>query len=416
MSSLPYAENLRRFCMEHAENMMCDPEGIIQYPYLVPGSKFYATTLWDWDSWLANVALRQIGLEQSEFADRLKPYEHGCIQNFAAHTKENGYMPIMIEKDDNVRFIEPNGNQWSNMHKPILAQHAAMVYTSADPLPEACLDKLVLYLNAYETHFRHAETGLFFWQDDLAIGVDNDPCTYFRPRQSSGSILMNSFMYREYLAMGTLYEAVGNMTEGMAWKRRADKLKDIINRHCYDERDGAYYSVDLNLLPINPAHMLHSGAPRHWHCLIMRLDVWSGILPLWAGVAETNQAEAMVQKITDPSTFWANYGVRSLSAKEKMYNLAASNNPSNWLGPVWGVSNYLTWRAMQKYGFENQAAELAEKTVRLLGRDLEHTGTLHEYYHPDTGEGVLTPNFINWNALVLQMLAWLEGRPVAYEF
>ncbi len=39
MSSLPYAENLRRFCMEHAENMMCDPEGIIQYPYLVPGSK-----------------------------------------------------------------------------------------------------------------------------------------------------------------------------------------------------------------------------------------------------------------------------------------------------------------------------------------------------------------------------------------
>ena len=110
------------------------------------------------------------------------------------------------------------------------------------------------------------------------------------------------------------------------------------------------------------------------------------------------------------------YGIRSLSRLEKMYNLRASNNPSNWLGPVWGMSNYLVFRGLVKYGFDDDARELAEKTVRLFGRDLETSGALHEYYHPDTGEPIMTKGFQNWNFLVLNMIAWLNGRVPATEF
>ena len=93
-----------------------------------------------------------------------------------------------------------------------------------------------------------------------------------------------------------------------------------------------------------------------------------------------------------------------------MYNLGASNNPSNWLGPVWGVSNYMVFRGLQKYGFHEDARALAEKTVRLFGQDLEASGCLHEFYHPDTGEPIMTHGFQNWNFLVLNMIAYLEGR------
>ena len=62
------------------------------------------------------------------------------------------------------------------------------------------------------------------------------------------------------------------------------------------------------------------------------------------------------------------------------------------------------------------ARELAEKTVRLFGQDLESCGSLHEFYHPDTGEPIMTHGFQNWNFLVLNMIAYLEDRPMATEF
>ncbi len=206
------------------------------------------------------------------------------------------------------------------------------------------------------------------------------------------------------------------MPDSIQWRRRAQDLADSINRHCWDERDGTFYSADLGLRAIERDGWLHAGAPRSWSSLLLRIDNWSSFLPMWAGFASQAQAERMVQRIRDRRTFAANYGIRTLSRLEKMYDLRASNNPSNWLGPIWGVSNYLVFRGLLRYGFEADARELAEKTVLLFGRDLETNGCLHEFYHPDTGEPIMTRNFQNWNFLVLNMIAYLEGRAMVAEF
>jgi putative isomerase len=105
-----------------------------------------------------------------------------------------------------------------------------------------------------------------------------------------------------------------------------------------------------------------------------------------------------------------------LSKLEKMYTIIASGNPSSWLGPVWVIVNYMTFRGLVKYGFDSDARSLAEKTITLFGRDLERFGALHEYYQPENGEPILNRGFQNWNFLVLNMIAWLEGRPVVTEF
>jgi hypothetical protein len=49
-------------------------------------------------------------------------------------------------------------------------------------------------------------------------------------------------------------------------------------------------------------------------------------------------------------------------------------------------------------------------------RDIERSGALHEYYQPDNGEPILNRGFQNWNYLVLNMIAWLEGKPCIQEF
>jgi putative isomerase len=86
-----------------------------------------------------------------------------------------------------------------------------------------------------------------------------------------------------------------------------------------------------------------------------------------------------------------------------MYSLAASSNPSNWLGPVWIIANYFAWSGLRRYGFTHEAEALAAATTQLLAQDLRANGSLNEYYDPDTGKALSHKGFMDWNLLVLEM-------------
>jgi putative isomerase len=408
---------------DNSSQMMREPSGILKHPYTVPSSPdspLYTTVLWDWDSWFVSVVLGQVEADTGEKGRFLK-YEQGSILNFLDHTDADGVMPIMLHPENGpLLHGEPGraGGFSQNMHKPVLAQQAALLTQRGGSAEwvRPWLPQLDTFLERYFESHIHAPSGLAYWQTDFAVGVDNDPSIFFRPDKSTASIYLNSLLYRELLAYGSILEELGDLKAAIRWRGRAQDLADAMNTYCWDERDGTYYSVDIDLRPIDTDDWLHSGAPRHWNSLLLRIDNWSSFLPLWAGFPSQEQAERMVERVRDPRTFNATYGIRTLSRLEKMYDLRASNNPSNWLGPVWGISNYLVFRGLAKYGYTEDARELAEKTVRLFGQDLETTGTLHEYYHPDSGEPIMTKGFQNWNFLALQMIAWLENRPVVAEY
>ena len=207
--------------------------------------------------------------------------------------------------------------------------------------------------------------------------------------------------------MAEVSQALG--FNGDQYNKEAEQLKQSIRDHCYDERNGFYYSVDIDLLPVNPNQWLHSGFPRNWTTLQRRIDVWSGFLAMWAGIADEAQAERMVREnLENERTFGAPWGVRTLSKCEKMYQIVPSGNPSCWLGPIWGVSNYFVFAGLQRYGYNVEAMALAEKTIALFGRDIEQNGQMHEYYHPESGEGVYNPGFQSWNLLCAQMIQWKQ--------
>lgn len=418
-----YAEAcLEHVCSDYKDMYRAGGEGAFVYPYLTPGSKSYASVLWDWDSWLSDVALRQIIALVGTEADSQEAlaYEQGCVLNFLHYTDADGYMPIGIDQSTDPRKVRPEDAFHTNMHKPVLAQHAAMLtqHMGGDAAwLTPYYERMVAFADCYLTHYRHAETGLMYWQDDMAIGVDTDPATFFRPKGSSASIYLNCLMYKELLAMEYLSRQLGHDEQATHFTHEAEQLCQAVRQYCWDERDGMYYSVDIGLLPAQPREqlffghpfMLHEGGPRSYPCLIQRIGSWTGFMTLWAGIATDEQAQRMVQEnLLDERTFWAPYGVRTLSKLEAMYSMEATHNPSNWNGPIWGVSNYMVFRGLADYGMIREARELAERTVRLYGRDLEENGSLHEYYNPDTGEGIINPGFQNWNYLVVDMIEWLK--------
>lgn len=404
--------------------------GALVFPFLTPGSNQYDNVLWDWDSWLSNIALRQILTDIGSDKDKQEAvkYEQGCVLNFLHYGDWDGYLPIVIWEDSKPRDIRPENIYNVNMHKPVLAQHAAFLTRQNGNNAEWIREKffhLQAFVNNYKTHHRNKATGLYYWQSDVAIGVDNDPCTFFRPAKSSASIYLNCLMYKELVSMVYLSNCLNLIDVGKEFAADAENLKQAVQTNCWDERDGFFYSVDLNLRPItNEADntlgrtfIIHSGYPRDYDCLIQRIEVWSGFLALWAGIATDAQAERIVKEhFLNTKTFNSASGVRTLSKMEKMYSLRASANPSNWRGPVWGISNYMVFKGLLKYGYTTEAKELARKTVCLFGRDFEKNGALHEYYEPETGEPLLNKGFQNWNYLVINMAAWLEGRNVVEEY
>ena len=417
-----WARLLEEHVHAHCEHMMREPDGQLTHPYTVPsspGSPYYSSALWDWDSWSISIVLGQVELD-TDRNGRFAPYEQGSIFNFLDHTDEDGVMPIQIAPTRTLRFGDPRraGGFAENMHKPVVAQHAALLTQRMGSVEwvRPHMPTIGRFIDRYLESHVHADTGLAYWQSDFAVGVDNDPSIFYRPNKSTAAVYLNSLLYRELLAYGYLLEEIGDYLEATRRRRRAQDLADAMTVHLWDERDGTYYSADLALRPIDSEAWLHQGAPRSWSALLLRVDGWSSFLPMWAGLATREQAERMVERVRDPRTFRATYGIRSLSRLEKMYDLRASNNPSNWLGPVWGMSNYMVFRGLVKYGFDEDARELAEKTIRLFGQDLEMSRGLHEFYNPDSGEPIMTKGFQNWNFLVLNMIAWLEGRVVVAEF
>lgn len=423
---------IKKYMFDDYKQMFKKPEGgALLFPYITPGSKSYANVLWDWDSWLSNIALRQILQDQGTAADKNEAvvYEQGCVLNYLAYTDSiDGYMPMVVDRNSDPAKLKPADIYSTNMHKPVIAQHAAFLTKLNNGNAEwlrTKFNRMQAFISNYQTHHRNKETGLLYWQNDLAIGVDNDPSTFFRPDRSSASIFLNSLMYKELKAMAYLSKCLKLDKAGLQYENDAEALKGAVQKNCWDEKDGFYYSVDLNLRPITnePSivfghpFVLHEGMPRTYSGLIQRIGVWSGFMTMWAGIATPEQAKRMVEEnYRDTRTFNAKYGIRTLSKLEKMYSLKASSNPSNWWGPIWGISNYMTYRGLLKYGYKQEANELACKTIMLFGNDYKKNGALHEYYNPDSGEPIMNKGFQNWNYLVLNMIDCLTGNKTIEEF
>lgn len=395
-----YGELIVEYVQENYKKVFREPAGIMNYKYIVPGSIY--ESLWDWDSWTTNIALREVAASED-----ICEYEKGCILNFLDNVDEKGRIPILITP----KYTSPiyNENVDMNVHKPCLAQHALFVSEQNEDF-EWLREKFSLlekFVGFYYTHCRH-ESGLFFWLNDVAIGIDNDPCVFYRPEKSSASVYLNCLMYKEVLAVSKLAKHLGLEEKAVEYADKANELKACIGENLWDERNGFFYSADLNLRPIVEDEKMHKGCPRNYNFLLQKIDVWSGFMTMWANIATPEQAERMVKEnYLNERTFYSAGGVRSLSKAEKMYRVVKSGNPSCWTGPIWGIANYMMFIGLMNYGYEKEAKELAQKTVLMIGKDIERYGKMHEYYDPDTCEGVHNLGFQSWNLLAINMYKYL---------
>ena len=117
-----YSKIIKDYSRDAYKLLKREAAGCLKYPFIVPG-KAYSSELWDWDSWLTNVAIGQILLDSGESGEDFLAYEEGCILNFLDYKTKSGNMAIMISYLNGDSLLSSS----NNMHKPCLIQHALFI-------------------------------------------------------------------------------------------------------------------------------------------------------------------------------------------------------------------------------------------------------------------------------------------------
>jgi len=388
--------------------------GVLHHPSISPTlpGKAYSTQLWDWDTYWTSRGLFRLAnlLGDHDLHQKVGQHVQGSLLNFLDYQSAEGRIPLMIDVNNPDFFgcLRKEGPRTLNQAKPVMGQIALL---AADELQEvgwlaSRFDQILRFHDSWTVKNR-ASIGLLVWGDDVAIGDDDDPTTFCRPNFSSANLMLNCLYYQDLRAVAELAHRLNRPQDEQRLASQAHDQGARIQKYCWDPRDRFYYTVDVQgvdrraqLIPNVP-----TGMPTSWQCLPLRVQMFTGFLPLWCGIATPQQASDLVKlHYLNDQSFHAAYGVRSLSAQETMYTLAFSSNPSNWLGPIWVLTNYLVWKGLQANGFKDEAADLADKTLRMLASDRAKNGSLNEYYHPDTGAALSHKGFMDWNMLIMEMV------------
>ncbi len=409
------ADKLLEYFRSLAPKMLRPPQGILRHPSISPSlpGAAYNTQLWDWDTlWTSRALFRLADMTRDRsLFQKVCLHTQGSLLDFLDHQSEDGRISIMIDihNPDPFGCLKTAAPNHNNQAKPVFGQLALLISDELKSVEwlRPRFDQLMRFYHSWILG-NQASLGLLVWGDDVAIGDDNDPTTFGRPFFSSANLLLNSLYYQDLKAAAELARRLNRPREAKRLAGMAHDQGMNIQKYCWDPRDRFYYTVDVQCVD-RRAELIpwdkHEGMSMSWKCLPLRIQMFTGFLPMWAGLATSQQAELLVKEhYLNPQTFNSPYGVRSLSRQETMYSLQFSSNPSDWLGPVWILTNYFVWTGLKTYGYHKEAAVLADKTLRLLADDLAKHGCLNEYYHPETGVPLGHKGFLDWNMLVLEMV------------
>ena len=99
-----YKELCRAHIYKDMKGMYREAGGALVFPFLAPGSNQYLDMLWDWDSWLSNIALRQILLENGTEKDKQERIPVVTMVDRAAIAQrvKNNYMNKIAVFDDKI--------------------------------------------------------------------------------------------------------------------------------------------------------------------------------------------------------------------------------------------------------------------------------------------------------------------------
>lgn len=131
------------------------------------------------------------------------------------------------------------------------------------------------------------------------------------------------------------------------------------------------------------------GVPPDWDVAVSTVDYTRQdqtlLLPIWAGLAKGERAEALVRKtITDPHRYWRPYGIPNCSALDPAF----TPDNRNGSGGVWMMWNTMIGEGLADNGYTAEAADLITRIMTAMLHTLKTEKAFREAYNCDKLEGL----------------------------
>ncbi|SEE97467.1 MGH1-like glycoside hydrolase domain-containing protein [Ruania alba] len=382
---------LRTYTASLRKDLLRPAAGMLRLPYLSAGAGATYPDLTDWDAVWAGAAYLIDG-----DAEPLR----SSLLNLLDHIGPDG---------KGQRRIGAEGyNAPAFQLRPFLAAGCFVLARETDDvtwLGTRGLARLDAYLR-YRHERGTGAQGLLTWRHVDEGFADNGLANWAWEEHAVQAADLNAQLVLEHAATSWLADRLGDAEMSARHADYARTLAERIEQFLWDETDGCYYS---RYVP--PA--------RHERSRPIRCQQYVNLWPLFYGLAAPERARRVIDRyVLAPEHYWGPWGIRSLSAAEDHFNNArrsitqpmnaanlrgpalGSAISSNWQGPVWSVANYLVAGALARYGYRDEAAQLARTSVRLHAAGVRRDGCFHENYHSETGEPLAAPGIGSWCVMV----------------
>ena len=322
-------------CLEACKQKNAKKYGF-NYPYFSPGGG-YGEQWWQLDSSLALCGYKWIDrslCEQSllNFTDSQKADGRICLwgadsipsqvagANFPLQTEGVSSLPKLFDTAYGILRGSRNGELKRKVY--------------------LCLKR---YLDWWFENRYDKETGL------ISAVFEETFIPYLRYSGEYAPVDTNVEVYVGCICVKALSEELGDIVYANEVGRRAELLKESINKYLWCESKGAYFPYYLK-------------EKRHGECLMA-----STFYPLRMGIAPKERQERLLALLTDDAHFnWDTIALTSVSKKDKEFTVThgAYQGNASWSGSVWTLINETVVRGLCDVGEKTLAAELALKTLR----------------------------------------------------
>lgn len=348
---------------------------------------------WAWDSWKHTAALAQ-------FAPELARDQMRAMFDYQA---VDGMVPDCI-------YLDKANNNWRDTKPPLAVWAVLKIYraTGDKAFLAEMYDKLALYHRWWFKARDHDHNGLAeygstdgtriaaAWESGMDNAVRFDAVSMLKNSEHAWSINqesvdLNAYLYKEAVDLAQIAEVLGKTQDREQWLKEAAATKVAVQARMFDKTLGYFFDAKLGSNEL------------------VRVYGSEGWAPLWAGVASPEQAKAVTRVMLDPNKFATVMPFPTLAKDDPRF----SPIKGYWRGPVWLDQAYFGVEALRRYGYDQQANDMARRLV-LNAKGLTWQAPMYENYDPLTGQGYQSPNF-SWSAasylLLLQKRA-SEAQPM----
>lgn len=212
--------------------------------------------------------------------------------------------------------------------------------------------------------------------DDRLI-AERSPFLVYDPLFNAMLLKSNESLIKLYGIIGDQYEKVEQLEK---WQ---EKSKKSFNDKLFDHNLNAYIHYDIR--NSKPIPLISS----------------SSFTPLFAGIPNKEKAVKLIQTLQERFGGENSYLCASFDPTEERFN-----PKKYWRGPVWINLNWIIYRGLKRYGFDEMAERLKNETIELIDKE-----GFKEYFDPrketykNQGHGGYGGNDFSWSAaLIIDLL------------